>query len=528
MNDADIIVIGSGHNGLAAALMLAEAGWKVLVLERSNVPGGAAKTAEVTLPGFRHDLYATNIGLFLGSQIYARFGARLHEHGFQIVGSDRPFASVFPDGDMVGVYQDPDATLAQFERQSGADAEAWQRLLAYFDKVSPLLLPFMQMPMPSLPLARHAYKAYRTLGRSGVVDLVQLLLKSPRQFAESWFTSDKVRSLFIPWGFHLDFGPDVAGGALFPFLEVPLDYRNGMALSQGGVSRLIDAMVSLLTSMGGKVVLGRDVDKVIVKEGRAVGVQMADGEQLYARRGVIGNVTPTQMITRLLDPAVLPQSYVTKAKSYRYGPGTMMIHLALDGPLSWRSGEDTSRFCYVHAAPYIADVARTYTDAVNGWLPASPLLVVGQQSAVDPGRAPEGKHTLWIQVRAVPGTPIGDAAGELAAGEWPDIKEAYADRVLAKLEVYAPDVKHKTLARTVLSPRDLEADNINLVGGDSISGSHHIDQNYLFRPIPGWSRYKTPVTDLYMVGASTWPGGGLNATSGYLLAEGLLRNRRRR
>lgn len=523
MNDADAIVIGSGHNGLAAALVLAQAGWKVLVLERASVPGGAAKTAEVTLPGFKHDLYATNVGLFLGSPTYREFGPALRQAGLDLAVSDHPFASAFPDGDAVRVTTDGTFTRSEFHRQSAADATAWDEFIRYFQEVSPYLLPLLQVPMPSLALARQLFKLYRGLGRQRTLELVQLLLKTPRQFADTWFESDKIRALLIPWAFHLDYGPDVQAGALFPFLEVPLDHLNGMVLVKGGVGNLVQAMTQVLQDKGGSIELGRSVRSVILREGRAVGVEMDGGEKLFAKRAVIANVTPTQLIGRLLPAESVPSAYVRKAKSYRYGPGTMMIHLALDGPLSWNAGEDLQKFCYLHLAPYVRDVAETYTNALNGVLPASPLLVVGQQSAVDATRAPAGKHTLWIQVRALPGQPMADALGVIAPDSWDRIKEPYADRVLDKIAAYAPNLRDLMLARHVLSPLDLERDNPNLVGGDSVSGSHHLDQNYLFRPVPGWSRYATPIRQLYLVGAATWPGGGLNATSGYLLATQLLK-----
>ncbi|MGE5701434.1 MAG: phytoene desaturase family protein [Clostridia bacterium] len=523
MHDTDYIVIGSGHNGLTCALKLAQAGQRVLVLEQADQPGGASKSGEVTLPGFTHDLYATNIGLFLGSQIYQEMKTEFHQNGFELAVSDQPFASVFPDGDGIGVYTDAAKTMAQFQRQSMRDAEAWKELLAFFDETAPHFLPLMQMPLPSWTAARQLYKMWRALGYAKTVELGSMILKSPRQFAEHWFESEKVQSLFIPWAFHLDFGPDVAGGAQFPFVEPPLDHRNGMAIAKGGISNLIASMVKALEKRGGQVQTLSPVQKVLVQNNRAAGVQLENGSTIYARKGVIGNITPTQVI-RLLDKEALPSVYVERYNKFRYGPGTMMIHLALNGPLEWTAGEEYARFAYVHIGPYVEDVARTYAEAVNGDLPASPMLVVGQQSAFDPTRAPEGKHTLWIQVRALPARPKRDALGEIEIGSWEQMKEAYADRVMRKLADYAPNLADKVIARTVFSPRDLEIANPNLVGGDSIAGSHHLDQHFLFRPVPGWSRYKTPINSLYLTGASTWPGGGLNATSGYLLAKQLLKS----
>ena len=149
------------------------------------------------------------------------------------------------------------------------------------------------------------------------------------------------------------------------------------------------------------------------------------------------------------------------------------------------------------------------------------MLVVGQPTAVDPSRAPAGKHVLWIQVRALPAEIRGDAAGVIAAGDWDEVKERYADRIIALVERYAPGLSRHILARAVFSPRDLERENPNLIGGDSLSGSHHLDQFFLFRPIAGWSRYRTPLAGLFLVGAATWPGAGVGAGSGFLLGRAL-------
>jgi phytoene dehydrogenase-like protein len=166
-------------------------------------------------------------------------------------------------------------------------------------------------------------------------------------------------------------------------------------------------------------------------------------------------------------------------------------------------------------------MATTYTQALDGLLPAEPVLVVGQPTAIDPSRAPSGRHVLWVQVRVLPARIRGDAAGSIAGTDWDAVKEAYADRVIGIIERYAPGLTASILARAVLSPADLERDNPNLIGGDSLGGSHHLDQNFIFRPAFGWSRYRTPIDRLYMVGASTWPGAGTGAGSGFMLAKAL-------
>jgi phytoene dehydrogenase-like protein len=197
----------------------------------------------------------------------------------------------------------------------------------------------------------------------------------------------------------------------------------------------------------------------------------------------------------------------------------MMIHLALDSLPDWTAGAALKQFAYVHIAPDLEMMSKAYAEAAAGLLPVEPALVVGQPTAIDPSRAPDGKHVLWVQVRVLPAEISGDAAGEIAARDWDSAKQAYAVRVIDIIERYAPGFRSKILAQSVVSPIDLERDNPNLIGGDNLSGSHHLDQNFLFRPVAGYSRYKTPVAALYMCGASTWPGAGTGAGSGLMLAR---------
>jgi phytoene dehydrogenase-like protein len=208
-----------------------------------------------------------------------------------------------------------------------------------------------------------------------------------------------------------------------------------------------------------------------------------------------------------------------KIEKFRAGPGTMMIHLALDSLPDWQAGEALKDFAYVHVAPDMEMMTKAYAEAMAGLLPAEPVLVVGQPTALDPGRAPEGKHILWVQVRVLPAEIRGDAKGEIAGNGWDRVKDTYAERVLDIIDGYAPGIRGKILGRSVFSPLDLERENPNLIGGDNLSGSHHLDQNFLFRPVAGYSRYKTPVKNLYLCGASTWPGAGTGAGSGYMLAQ---------
>ncbi|HJP07473.1 MAG: dehydrogenase [Acidiferrobacteraceae bacterium] len=515
----DAVVIGAGHNGLASAIHLAKAGWKVAVVESASQAGGAVKTVEATLPGFRHDLGAMNLSLFAGSAFFREFQSDLLAHGLEFVPATRTFSSVFPDGGWLGVDQDIDKTVASISVFSEPDAARWREMATEFGSDAPHIFSILGTPMPSWALLKVLYQAWRTKGRTWCLDTLRLILSSPREFLDEHFESKEVKALMAAWGMHLDFAPDVAGGALFPYLESMASQSFGMVLGKGGAATIVRSMTSFLESLGGEIHLSATVIQVNLEANVATGVKLADGRVFNAKRAVIANLAPQALFGRLVPNAAVPSGFSRRIRSFKYGPGTMMIHLALSDLPEWRASSALKTFAYVHVAPYLSDMAQAYNDAMNGLLPASPVIVVGQPSAIDPSRAPDSQHVLWLQVRVLPGKIRGDAGGTISAMDWAGAKEAYADRVIEKLTSYAPNLPGTILDRAIYSPTDLEQDNPNLVGGDNLAGSHHLRQNFLFRPVLGWSRYRMPIEHLYMVGASTWPGAGTGAGSGQLLGK---------
>jgi phytoene dehydrogenase-like protein len=519
----DAIVIGAGHNGLATAIHLAAKGWKVGVFERNRVAGGAVQTREATLPGFRHDLFAMNLSLFAGSPFVAAHGSALARHGLAFVPAAEPFATAFPDGSWFGISADLETTVARANALSQRDGARWREMVAAFASDAPHIFGVLGSAMPSLGLVKVLFKAWRAKGLDWLLETLRLALSSPREFLDRNFQSEKIKTTIAAWGMHLDFPPDAAGGALFPYLEAMANQSFGMALGKGGADVMIKAMLGLLTELGGETHLDAEVARIDVVDGRASGVALVDGRSFTASKAIIANVGPAIVFSKLLGAGSGRPDVDQRMRAFRPGPGTMMVHLALAALPDWKAGAALQRFAYVHLAPDFAMMNCAYGDAMAGLLPAEPLLVVGQPTAIDPSRAPEGKHVLWIQVRALPAEIKGDSVGTIAPGDWDDVKERYADRVIAILERYAPGVSAKILGRAVFSPRDIERENPNLIGGDSLSGSHHLDQFFLFRPVAGWSRYRTPVNALYLVGASTWPGAGVGAGSGFLLGKMLAR-----
>jgi phytoene dehydrogenase-like protein len=517
----DAVLIGAGHQALVCAAYLSRAGWSTLVLEQAGRLGGAVQSAEITRKGFISDLFATNMNLFLGSPVMAELGAELGRHGFEPAACPRPFANVFPDASALRVHQGADATLAELERHDPADAEGWRALDALYERLSPALFALYGSRLDTRSLLALVTENAPALGLSGARELARLLVSSTRELAETYLHSAEAHALLACWGMHLDFGPDVSGGAMFPFLEALTDMRTGMAVARGGASKLIDALAGIIAEAGGEIRTSAEVTRIVTTGGRATGVELASGEQIRARQAVIAGVTPPILYGRLLSDAAVPSAIRDAARRYQHGPGTLMLHLALSATPTWAAGDDLADFAYIHVAPYVDDLAATYAQACAGLLPAQPLLVVGQTSRVDPSRATEGE-VLWVQIRAVPAQIRGDALGMIEPRTWPEAAEPFADRVLVKLERYAPGLRDLVLDRAVLTPDDLERHDPNLAGGDSIAGSMHLRQNFLFRPFPEVRDYETGIDRLLMLGAATWPGAGVNAISGHNVARKLL------
>ena len=511
-----VLVIGSGINGLSSAAILAKRGKSVMVLEASDKFGGAVRTEEITLPGYRHDLFATNLSLFAGGGVMALLKEDLIRNGLEFIPSAKPYCSVFPDGKSIGITMNRESNIENLKKIAPEDVESWKLLTDKLIKLSPHLFPILSTELPSLAAAKLLFKSWRAIGTTGLFELIRLLLQSSRSFADEYFVHKETKALAATWGMHLDYGPDISGGALFSFLESIGGQEFGMVLGKGGADSITTALTKIIVENGGEVLVNSKVTEILLKDGKAIGVVTADGKSFKAE-SIIANVNPA-LIPNLLPVVVKSDENISKIKNFKPGLGTMMIHLALSDPPTWRAAE-AGDFNYVHIAPYIDDMAMTYAMAAAGKLPEQPTLVIGQPTVSDPSRAPNGKHILWIQVRVLPLEITGDASGEIDGKKWDDIGEQYADRVINIIEEYAPGFKNKILARKVLTPSDLERYNVNLIKGDSLGGSHHPSQFFFLRPIPGWTGHKTPIKNLYICGSGTWPGGGVGGGSGLMVAN---------
>jgi phytoene dehydrogenase-like protein len=520
VSEFDAILIGAGHNSLACAAHLASKGWKTGIFEQSTTIGGAVRTGEYTLTGFRHDFGAMNLSLFAGSAFHRKYANELKSHGLEFAAVADCFASAFPDDRWFGVSNELEKTATRIAAFSKADADSWRRLVSAFPGEAEHLFKLLGSPMTTRALSGFGWGLWRKKGVGGALDTLRLLLASPRAWLDENFESGHVKATLGAWGMHLDAAPDIAGGAVFPYLESMANQCFGMVIGKGGADTIVRALQGMVAAAGGRISTGTEVAEVTTSGGKATGIRLRSGESHTATKAVIAGVAPRAMKS-LLPSGSGDAGFDRAMTKFRYAPGTMMIHLALDDLPDWKAGAELKDFAYVHLGASLDAMARTYQQASAGLLPSEPILVVGQPTAIDPSRAPAGKHVLWVQVRMLPAEISGDAAGEIGAAPWDEVKDRYADRVLTMIEGYAPGLRQKILGRAVFSPLDLERENPNLVGGDQICGSHHLSQNFLFRPARGFARWNTPITNLHLVGAATWPGAGTGAGSGFLLARQL-------
>nr|WP_154325282.1 NAD(P)/FAD-dependent oxidoreductase [Pantoea sp. 201603H] len=521
MEKFDAIIIGGGHNGLAAAVHLLSHGWKVAVVEANESFGGAVKTQELTLPGFHHDFAAMNISMFAGSPFFARHKDILLECGLSFVPAPDCFATVFRDDTHLGVSKDINVTVEGINKYSHRDGQKWISMADDFLKDAPYIFELLNNKTPSFRNLITIVKAVRKRGMSWLYNILKLFTSSSRDYLDTEFEHPKIKAMLATWGMHLDFSPDIPGGALFPYLEGMANQNFGMVIGKGGANTIVNAMVNAIKKYGGTLYSGVPVSEILVRNGKAEGVKLNDGTELFGTKAIIANLNPKIIIKDLLPHLSAEDKFAQRMKNFRAGPGTMMIHLAMSDLPKWSAGEALRNFAYVHVAPDMAMMTKAYSEAKDGLLPVEPVLVVGQPTAIDPTRAPEDKHVLWIQVRVVPAEIKGDAAGIITATCWDDIKDEYANRAIDILEKYAPGIRNDILKYSVFSPVDLERCNPNILGGDNLSGSHHPDQSFFLRPAIGYSRYNTSIKQLYMCGASTWPGAGTGAGSGFILAKKL-------
>lgn len=469
--DYDAVVVGSGPNGLAAAITLAQAELSVLVLEAAETIGGGARSAELTLPGYIHDVCSAVHPLGVGSPFFRTLP--LAEHGLEWIHPAAPLAHPFDDGTAAVLERSVEAT----GKTLGPDAAAYRKLMAPlvddWDKLAvDLLGPLRLPPRHPLALARFGWHA----------------IPSARRLAERLFEDERARALFAGMAAHSMIPLDQPTTAAFGLVIGILGHAVGWPLPRGGSQRIADALACYLRSLGGEVVTG-------------VRVQSLD--ELPPARAVLCDVTPRQLLR--IAGQRLPAGYRRKLAGYRYGPGVFKVDWALDGPISWQAIECT-RAGTLHLGGTLEEMAAAERVVWRGEHPEKPYVLVVQPSLFDATRAPEGKHTAWAYCHVPHGSTF-------------DMTE----RIEAQIERFAPGFRDLILARSVKSAVAMEQYNPNYIGGDINGGVQDLRQLFtrpVFRLVP----YSTPVKGLYICSSSTPPGGGVHGMCGHFAARAALRD----
>ncbi|MEY2989408.1 MAG: phytoene desaturase family protein [Candidatus Nanopelagicales bacterium] len=522
----DVVIIGSGINGLVAGALLARAGRRVLVVERNPAPGGAMWTSTDHVPGFTIELLSSWHPLFVGGPAYAALAPDLARHGLEYRNTTLPTGVISRDGSAF-ISTDPEVTATQMARLG--DLDNWNALMADFGSKADLAFGLLGTDFWRRNAWKFGWKAYRQLGRRGLLESGADLLEPAGPWADRTFSSPVTKALLAPWALHNGLGPDDAGSAFITTVIAAAIAMGGMPVPVGGGRALVDALVSVITEHGGRVETDTEIVRVTTtRRGsrfQATGVLTADGRHFAAKRAVLASVTPPALYGGLLSDTDVDPARMSAVERFRFGRAGMQIHLALDEPPRWNGDPRLAETALIHILDGMDSLSESVNAANRGYLPARPTIVVGQPATVDPTRVPEGKGLLWIQLQENPRHVIGDLAGRIDPGDgsWtPRLRDEYAERIINQLEQHIPNIRSAQIARYVLGPADLEAMNVNLVGGDPYAGDCRVDQYALWRPLATATGHDTGVANLWHIGASTHPGPGLGGGSGYQVAMRLL------
>lgn len=530
MESYDAIIIGAGPNALVNAAYLTKAGWSVLMLEKNDRPGGGVRTEELTIPGFHHDVYAGFLILFALSQAYADLGPELKERGLTVVNSNLPAGVSMPGGKATVLSTDMQANIAEAERLAPGDGAAWQQMVQNIGQYAQLVFSLLKTELTTPEAAAMIRQLMVSPESTDPSPFATEFLLTARDVLEPMFQSEVWRGLLAPWVLHSGHGPDEANSGFWVQLFALGAQTAGQSVAVGGAEMIACALARLIKDQGGIIHTNTTVTRILVEGGKAVGVRTEAGDEYRANWAVIATTNPDQLYLQLLaDTDVVPPPVLQQAKKFRYGHSVLAIHLALSEPPRWHD-ERLNSVVYTHITSGLDGVSRNFNETARRLLPVEPVIGLGTPTTLDPSRAPAGQAVVVLQALDVPFQLRGDAAEKIDVGDgaWTeDLKNRFADRVIDIVGQHVPNLPGAILGRSIISPLDLARYNLNWKYGDPYSGSHAIAQSYLLRPLSGQPSHRTVVPNLFMIGAATFPGLGLGAGSGYIVAQHLLQNQPR-
>ncbi|MET9293089.1 NAD(P)/FAD-dependent oxidoreductase [Streptomyces sp. NPDC003077] len=518
--DADAVVIGGGPNGLVAANIMADAGWRVHVLEAQPEAGGAVRSDRGVHPDYVNDLFSSFYPLAVASPAIRKL--RPEEWGVSWSHAPAVLANPLSDGQCPVLYRDPERTAAGLDAAAPGDGEAYLRLVGLWDRLGPQVMRLLFAPFP--PVVSAARLAAELRGAGGL-RLMRMMLLPVRRLGDEEFGGAGAPVLFSGCALHADFSPEASASTAFGWLLAMLGHEHGWPVPVGGAGALSAALVRRLKARGGTVTCGTEVSRVVVRRGRALGVVTRDGEPVRARRAVLADVPATDLYGGLVGWEDLPGRLRDDMRRYHWDYATFKVDWALSGPIPWSSPE-AAEAGTVHLADGNDHLTRHAAQLATGHVPDRPFALLGQMTTADPSRSPAGTEAAWAYTH-LPQRIRGDAGDEGLDGHWDERRrETMARRLEAQVERLAPGFRDRVVARRVLAPPDLHHHDQNLVNGALNGGTASVHQQLIFRPVPGSGRPETPVAGLYLASASAHPGGGVHGACGANAARAALRAQR--
>ncbi len=522
--DYDVIIIGGGHNGLTTAGYLARAGKRVLVLERRPIVGGAVCTEEV-IPGYKIDV-GSSAHIMIHLTPIVR-DLELERYGLEYIDMD-PFAFYpLPDGSgSISFYRDIEKTVASIATVSQRDAEAYRRFLAFWTPLNEAVFDAFLNPPSTISLFGRVAMSLPRLPKAerNTLEVTRRLFTSYAQLINETFESEPMRAAMTWLAAQSGPPPDEIGAGDF-FGWHSMMHTAGAKHPRAGSGMLTQAMARSLQAHGGEVVLDAPVKRIVVKNGRAVGVETMDGQR-YSAPVIVSNAHVLTTMLGLVGSEHLSSRLVERLNNIRIGNGFgMTVRCAADELPDYTASRSYGKAHESHhglqlLSPSMNYVRRAYEDYLRGDPSKDPAVIAMTFSAIDPDVAPPGKHTVFLWAQYFP--------YELSGGrQWDDIREGVADSILEVLYRYAPNMRGKIIDRFIQTPLDLER-RIGLLKGNVMHVEMSFDQMFFFRPLPELSDYRTPIKGLYLTGASTHPGGGVFGASGMNTAKVVLKDTRSR